>query len=855
MSTSLISKRIQKTTTAQTNESYAKALFAYMLNPEAVPSPDTETVGHREKCVYSEVLGFSRDGLSPEALAMEVGTLCRTVDGGDQLNLVSHWVMSWKAGPNELGPAQEEIIAACKDHRADLGYGDDHLSVLSIHFDKENVHVHRMDCRMSMADGKILQEGAGWWKLESQRANARIASKYGWDQALGALFQATGELETVTTRNKFTGEVSERQRAVVKPAPKGASGGKDKQKPIRSRAWQQEQRTGLKSGQRLLREVLAELKPHIDPKMKWGDLHKMLAENGVESSLREHGQRQGLSYSLGEHWEKAGDLDPAWSLESLEKLLGKPYRKPREKVHTLAEAVRKEFPMEPTVEAVAKTPFSKEQVSALRAIPPAEVRERLGVRPTANPKVKNGLDVVIHEMKRPYAEAVKTLADAFPEILSGEGLIIAVPEESFHARFEKSCLPKSLERAAREIMREIDAFGCERFHVFTGGDAPGARSSSKKEYPEGMTQADLWEKLPYYARLNTDKGAHLYLAPVHGQGRISIPVDDVQDALLKKFRPSLLLGTSWTGRQGHYVIERKYEDSFYNWLAKSLNTKYGDPKVTTFNHDTRLAGFTNRKGKYRLDDGKYPFVKVLKSTPVRCVEFERYVDEQHKVWLLEQREKPAPASALTEDAAEIVRVRAEIWNLGIERQSRILESVGHLDFDHSKADWMVSKDLVRAGASVDEIYSFQHEHMLQKHDSQKAKDRQARRLAVRAMESVVTERAERAGQAEVGPVAVDPPSAWERRERAIKAAAAIPETMAATAAAGAAQQEAALEMASRQRTARLGPVQPARQQHKTFRSAPIRPVSTTRMPQPPAPDPVLFSPPAVEIETAPIPKL
>ena len=786
--TSIISKKIQKTDTEQSNGSYAHALFQYMTNPEGSPSPDLDPDQPRgEKCVHWEAQGFSRPDLDVKQMAREIRTHARTIEDGDTMSLVSHWVISWKGDDM---PTQAQAVGAAKDLLADMGYGPDHPAVIGVHMDTDNLHVHVAAYRASVATDQIIREGDGWWKLEGQRFNARAADKYGWTQESGARFVATGETETVKMVNGFTGEETERTRAVVKAAPKTDGDQADKPKALRDRAMWSELKTGVRSHQGYLQDKLAELEPMVTDKMKFGEVHKLLADHGIEMELREHGMRQGLTYTAdGEHWEKAGSIDPQhWSLDALESKLGKKYRHARASVHEIAEAARKEMNTMPTIEAEAKTPLSRDQVAALRGIPADDVRERFGIEATDSRKVRNGLDVLIYESKKPYDQAVKELAAAYPGVVSGEDLIRSVPEESYQARLKLFGVPDSLKTIARDTMKQVDAWGCERFHVYASGDEIGY--TSRKKYPDGMTQADLFKELPNLARLNTDKNAAIFFAPVHKENRISIPVDDVNPLLLKRHRPSLVFATSDRSSQAHYVVERKYSTEFYDWFTKRLNEKYGDPKIKAANHDTRLAGFTNRK-QYRTDGvDLYPQAKIKEHTPLRCATFEKYIDDEYQVYQREvqqqaalptgkdtvnraaqihaDEQRKAAVAAKVKDAAksidnsemaeararlEIVHVPGEMAAAAAQFQAITRAKYGD-NLDRSRADWMLAQYMMDNGATVDQVYSYLRKHSMQddqrvsrthkdgtayevvKHPNQASRDKYAGNTAIRYARTV-----------------------------------------------------------------------------------------------------------------------
>ena len=109
------------------------------------------------------------------------------------------------------------------------------------------------------------------------------------------------------------------------------------------------------------------------------------------------------------------------------------------------------------------------------------------------------------------------------------------------------------------------------------------------------------------------RGFAVYITPQEqGTNQIYLLVDDFQPSLLDVFgAPNSLCQTSPASRQAVYVVPFDHDRRLYVDVFNYLNLAHGDPKISGLRHPFRLAGFSNQKEKYRNEDGKFPFVKLV----------------------------------------------------------------------------------------------------------------------------------------------------------------------------------------------------------------------------------------------------
>jgi len=115
-----------------------------------------------------------------------------------------------------------------------------------------------------------------------------------------------------------------------------------------------------------------------------------------------------------------------------------------------------------------------------------------------------------------------------------------------------------------------------------------------------------------WLRLKNGRGRNIYIRP-SGEHRLSL-IDDIgwrAVGRLKEegFEPAVIVETSPGNFQvwlNHGVVLSKDLSTI---AARLLARRFlGDPASADWRHYGRLAGFTNRKEKYRKENGLYPFV-------------------------------------------------------------------------------------------------------------------------------------------------------------------------------------------------------------------------------------------------------
>lgn len=403
--------------------------------------------------------------------------------------------------------------------------------------------------------------------------------------------------------------------------------------------------------------------------------------------------------------------------------------------------------------------YTKEQISNLRQIPILLVQQAFSLEKTDDKKVKNAVDVLTYQKKLNYKEAVNVLAQQFPDFLDGKALINNVNTQKIEEQLVNAGVPATLRRSAKEIIKQLDSFGCDKFAIYINNpENPKQNFSNFWDQPGGWSKKEVLENVAMLAARNV-AGGHIFINGIYeNTNKIKLLVDEVDPAgeFVKKYEPNLILKTSREKFQAHYVVERKYDKAFYDLIAININMLHGDEGVKSAGHDTRLAGFANKKQQYEID-GKFPFVSVVSSSPVRSSEFEKYIDEQYELYkngefkclaenvtvqnVLEKSDIETKMSDL-----KVVDIRENLLKKVFEYREEQLEKYGA--GDRSKIDYSCAAFLFSRGASTDEVYSFLKQNALQnadfvkrrhgdgseyvvsKHRTEKSLDRYARRTTI-----------------------------------------------------------------------------------------------------------------------------
>jgi hypothetical protein len=151
-----------------------------------------------------------------------------------------------------------------------------------------------------------------------------------------------------------------------------------------------------------------------------------------------------------------------------------------------------------------------------------------------------------------------------------------------------------------------------------------------------------------WLRLKNLEGRNIYIRP-SGEHALSL-IDDANTQtieLLKSegFAPAVVLETSPRNFQAwlcHGQILPKHLSTF---AARLLASRFGgDPASADWRHYGRLAGFTNRKDKYRRRDGTFPYVRLHEASGINYARADEFLAEVIALYKVAHCAPPRPHS-------------------------------------------------------------------------------------------------------------------------------------------------------------------------------------------------------------------
>src|SRR5437667_3668430 len=173
----------------------------------------------------------------------------------------------------------------------------------------------------------------------------------------------------------------------------------------------------------------------------------------------------------------------------------------------------------------------------------------------------------------------------------------------------KKSTPDSRTQGAVRI--QIEAMGATRFEI-------GVFDPNSEQMILRTWDRDTLLKSIAWLRYENLQGRNIYIRPA-GEHHLSL-VDDLRGAAIQKmkregFVPAVLVETSPGNFQAWLNHGKQLERSLSTAVAKSLAKRFhGDLGSADWRHFGRLAGFTNRKEKYRQPDGDFPYVRLREAS-------------------------------------------------------------------------------------------------------------------------------------------------------------------------------------------------------------------------------------------------
>jgi hypothetical protein len=148
--------------------------------------------------------------------------------------------------------------------------------------------------------------------------------------------------------------------------------------------------------------------------------------------------------------------------------------------------------------------------------------------------------------------------------------------------------------------------------------------------------------------LKNFQGRNIYIRP-RGEHALSL-IDDASEQaieLMKSegFAPAVVLETSPGNFQAWLHHGQILPKPLSTLAARLLSSRFGgDPSSADWRHYGRLAGFTNRKDKYRRADGTFPYVRLHEAAGMVYPKADEFLAEVRTLYEVEQCAPARPRS-------------------------------------------------------------------------------------------------------------------------------------------------------------------------------------------------------------------
>ena len=186
---------------------------------------------------------------------------------------------------------------------------------------------------------------------------------------------------------------------------------------------------------------------------------------------------------------------------------------------------------------------------------------------------------------------------------------------------------QTVDRTTEAVTKQIAAMGAAVYEV--GLYKPEAEVEGKAVMIPRTWDVDSLLKSIKWLRLQNLEGRNIYVRP-NGEHNLSLVDDLTADAIRRMksvgFHPAVVVETSPGNFQAWLKHPRPLPRELSTAAARSLAADFGgDRGAADWRHFGRLAGFVNRKLKYRRADGLFPFVRLREANDREYPEGEHFL--------------------------------------------------------------------------------------------------------------------------------------------------------------------------------------------------------------------------------------
>ena len=288
------------------------------------------------------------------------------------------------------------------------------------------------------------------------------------------------------------------------------------------------------------------------------------------------------------------------------------------------------------------------------------------------------------------------------------------------------------------VQRQATAMGSDVYEI--GLFKPDASEGEPLMLPR-VWDADALLRSVAWLRNQNREGRNVYIRP-RGEHDLTLVDDLSEDAIgsMKRagFAPAVVVETSPHNFQAWLKHPGALGKELGTAVARSLSERFGgDANAADWRHFGRLAGFTNRKEKYRNQQtGLHPFVKLIEAAGRVYPEAERFLEQVRKSVAREQQERQRQRAAIH---MAVSRPRGEPAWKSIEA----FRSDPRYGGDGTRVDLAYGIYALSHGASVPQVEAALHSRDLSHKGSERRQRDYVARTIQKALAAVQGHRRER----------------------------------------------------------------------------------------------------------------
>ena len=250
------------------------------------------------------------------------------------------------------------------------------------------------------------------------------------------------------------------------------------------------------------------------------------------------------------------------------------------------------------------------------------------------------------------------------------------------------------DRTYQAVKRQLEQMGGDSFMV-------GIQFDDKFKVMEHKhwSKAEVLANIPKLKRDNV-RGGNIFIQPKADDHNL-ILVDDVSFEDLEKMaanghKAALSVETSPDNYQAWVKMPEPLSEDDRKYTAKLLAQTYeADFASVGANHYGRLAGFTNQKPKHQNKRGQHPFVLLRESNGQVATAGRELLEQAREMPRIENSKR-------IDHLKRTVNITPEAERVFVSESISLEAKYGH-KIDRSRADWMITKKMLKAGFEPSDI--------------------------------------------------------------------------------------------------------------------------------------------------------